>query len=82
MTAKEIALSFEKVRKITSEETKDETNISLDYRFTFGKHKGELLKDVFVSDVGYLRWCLDNIDWFEEKMPRDILDGILMEDEW
>jgi uncharacterized protein (DUF3820 family) len=34
-----------------------------DYRFTFGKHYGKLLKDVAKEDQGYLHWiCSTDID--------------------
>lgn len=30
----------------------------------FGKYKGEQVQDIIEKDPDYIRWCLDNIDWF------------------
>ena len=36
--------------------------------FSFGKHKGELVKDVAKSDMGYLNWMLKNMSELDEDM--------------
>lgn len=50
--------------------------ITRDYVFTFGKHKGDKLEDMLESDPGYLDWCLDNVDWFAEKCVEGLVDEI------
>ena len=35
------------------------------YEFTFGKYKGELIKDVFKTDASYILWCCENLEWFD-----------------
>jgi hypothetical protein len=37
---------------------------SLNYVFGFGMHKGVSLATVIKDDVGYIRWCLKNIEDF------------------
>ena len=33
-------------------------------RFTFGKHSGETILQVINEDLGYINWCLINLDHF------------------
>lgn len=35
-----------------------------DRKFHFGKHKGEEIKYVILTDIGYITWCLNNISAF------------------
>jgi uncharacterized protein (DUF3820 family) len=39
--------------------------ITEDYKFTFGKHKGETVKELVQKDPSYLVWCIENFDWFK-----------------
>lgn len=34
------------------------------YRFTFGKYRDELLKDIMKFDSDYIVWCHKNVSWF------------------
>lgn len=34
-------------------------------KFTFGKHKGKFVSDVIESDPNYVKWALDNVEWFD-----------------
>ena len=34
-------------------------------KITFGKHKGETLEEVILSNPTYIEWALDEIDSFE-----------------
>ena len=33
---------------------------------TFGKYKGQDIKYIILIHIGYIMWCLENIDWFKE----------------
>lgn len=37
---------------------------NLNDRMTFGKYKGDLIKDVFKKEPGILIWYNDNVEWF------------------
>jgi len=46
--------------------------------FRFGKHKGKELKEVALSDAGYLRWMLSSMDNLDDDMRYSlnaVLDG-------
>lgn len=45
-------------------------SIQTNCTFTFGKHNGEKIKDVFKYDKGYIKWLLENknFKWNGEKM--------------
>jgi hypothetical protein len=32
---------------------------------TFGKYIGKKLEEVIDEDYKYVRWCLENIEWFD-----------------
>lgn len=34
-------------------------------KFFFGKHKNEFILDVIETDVQYISWCLDNVDFLK-----------------
>ena len=52
--------------------SKSKKVIGLEYRFTFGKHNGELLKDILEIEPEYILWCSDDIDWFD--LDTDVYD--------
>lgn len=37
----------------------------LNSKFTFGKYKGEKVKDIMEQDDQYVRWCIDSVHFFE-----------------
>ena len=45
----------------------DVTTFELDHKLTFGKHKNKTIKEVLClyGGIGYINWCLENIDWFD-----------------
>ena len=45
-----------------------------DYIFGFGKHKGEKILDVMDYDPQYVKWCNENLDWFD--LDVDMLDEL------
>ena len=48
-----------------------------DRKLTFGKYKGEPIKKIILEHIGYIVWCLSNLDWFklndEEQAVYDAL---------
>lgn len=34
-------------------------------KFFFGKHKGEFIIDVINSDVQYITWMIEHVDWLK-----------------
>lgn len=44
-------------------------------KFTFGKYKGQYVLYIIATHIGYVMWCLENIQWFnlneEEQMFYD-----------
>ena len=43
---------------------------------TFGKYKGMSLKKIASTNVGYIKWCMRNIDGFEKKLDAEDLDAL------
>lgn len=48
-----------------------------DRKLTFGKYKGEPIKKIILEHIGYIMWCLSNLEWFklndEEQAVYDAL---------
>jgi DNA polymerase III epsilon subunit-like protein len=36
--------------------------VDVNSEFPFGKHKGVIFSEIVKKDIGYLRWCLDNVN--------------------
>lgn len=36
-----------------------------DRKLTFGKYKGQEIKYIILTHIGYIMWCFENIDWFK-----------------
>lgn len=36
--------------------------------YTFGKHKGKNIKDVFEDNPDYVRWSFYNVEWFRKQI--------------
>jgi hypothetical protein len=53
---------------------------TLNEPITFGKCKGALLVVVIEDDPKYVRWCLDNIDWF--RIDKEAELKLMMEEEY
>lgn len=34
-------------------------------KLTFGKYKGQEIKYIILTHIGYIMWCFENIDWFK-----------------
>lgn len=37
----------------------------MDRTLTFGKYKGQEVKYIILTHIGYIMWCLENIHWFK-----------------
>lgn len=51
------------------------TVFGMDDVLTFGKYKGETVRQIAETDPRYLRWAFDNIDWFDldEEVQEEVL---------
>ena len=34
-------------------------------KLTFGKYKGQEIKYIILTHIGYIMWCFENINWFK-----------------
>ena len=34
-------------------------------KLTFGKYKGQDIKYIILTHIGYIMWCFENINWFK-----------------
>jgi len=51
----------------------------LDYKFTYGKHKGKTIEEVLYDDPGYIIWASESITKFNPtakilQMARDLIN--------
>ena len=37
----------------------------MDRNITFGKYKGQPIKKLILTHIGYIMWCLSNLNWFK-----------------
>lgn len=37
----------------------------MDNILKFGKYKGQPVKKIILTHIGYIMWCLDNLNWFK-----------------
>lgn len=48
-----------------------------DRNLTFGKYKGSPIKKIILTHIGYIMWCLDNLNWFKlNDDEQDLYDAI------
>ncbi|WP_462377733.1 exodeoxyribonuclease X C-terminal domain-containing protein [Phocaeicola plebeius] len=48
-----------------------------DRQMTFGKYKGEDIKYIILTHIGYIMWCFENIEWFKlTDEEQDLYDAI------
>ena len=51
-------------------------------KLMFGKHRGETIEEVLKSDLTYIEWALEEIEWFGlDEEAGDMLDAY-MRDYW
>lgn len=56
-----------------------------DRKLTFGKYKGDPIKKIILTHIGYIMWCLDNLNWFkltedEQELYDAIATAIIKDD--
>lgn len=48
-----------------------------DRNLTFGKYKGSPIKKIILTHIGYIMWCLDNLNWFKlNDDEQDLYDAM------
>ena len=46
-------------------------------KLTFGKYKGQDIKYIILTHIGYIMWCFENINWFKlTDEEQDLYDAI------
>lgn len=51
----------------------------MDKVLTFGKYKGEPIKKIILTHIGYIMWCLSNLDWFKlDTEEQDLYDAVAL----
>ena len=55
----------------------DIERMTKDRQMTFGKYKGEDIKYIILTHIGYIMWCFENIEWFKlTDEEQDLYDAI------
>lgn len=50
---------------------------SYDYKLKFGKHRGKSLYDIFMEDMGYIKWLHENT---EDKLIVELCNELLQKE--
>ncbi len=51
----------------------------MDKVLTFGKYKGQPLKKIILTHIGYIMWCLSNLDWFKlDADEQELFDAVAL----
>ena len=45
--------------------------IGLDWKFPFGKYKGQTIEEV---PLYYVQWCIGNLDYFEDRLTPEVYE--------
>ncbi len=54
---------------------KKPTTFNLNSKFTFGKYKGKEVEPIIVQDPTYVKWCINNVEFFElSDRAKSLLD--------
>ena len=48
-------------------------NMNTDRTINFGKYKGTPIKQLILERIGYIYWCLSNLDWFKLNVDEQAL---------
>ena len=67
---------------MATEKSTNATIFGQDDKMTFGKYKGQLVRDVLSDNPGYLRWANENIEWFQldEEVARLVGEALDFQD--
>ena len=51
----------------------------VDNVLTFGKYKGQPVKKIILTHIGYIMWCLSNLDWFKlDSEEQELFDAVAL----
>lgn len=51
----------------------------MDKLLTFGKYKGEPVKKIILTHIGYIMWCLSNLTWFKlDNDEQELYDAVAL----
>lgn len=51
----------------------------MDKILNFGKYKGQPVKKIILTHIGYIMWCLSNLDWFKLDVDeQDLYDAVAL----
>lgn len=51
----------------------------MDKVLTFGKYKGEPVKKIILTHIGYIMWCLSNLTWFKlDNDEQELYDAVAL----
>ena len=50
-----------------------------DRKLTFGKYKGQPVKKIILTHIGYIMWCLSNLTWFKlDTEEQELFDAVAL----
>ena len=55
---------------------KDTKKLTKNSKLTFGKYRGKTIGSIMDHDIPYLVWCLDNVEWFYNRVETYLHDEI------
>ena len=51
----------------------------MDKIFNFGKYKGQPVKKIILTHIGYIMWCLSNLAWFKlDTEEQELYDAVAL----
>lgn len=51
----------------------------MDKVLTFGKYKGQPVKKIILTHIGYIMWCLTNLNWFKlDNDEQELYDAVAL----
>lgn len=51
----------------------------MDKVLTFGKYKGQPVKKIILTHIGYIMWCLSNLTWFKlDTEEQELYDAVAL----
>ena len=51
----------------------------MDKILNFGKYKGQPVKKIILTHIGYIMWCLSNLSWFKlDTEEQDLYDAVAL----
>lgn len=51
----------------------------MDKIFNFGKYKGQPVKKIILTHIGYIMWCLTNLNWFKlDNGEQELYDAVAL----